>query len=59
MTFYFLDGYGWPVERIRGKWFKNFLRLLIHTRRVTTQRPRCLDPRQGSQGNGAFQESGK
>ena len=30
----FLDRYGWPVEQIRGRWFVNFLRSLIHTRRI-------------------------
>lgn len=28
----FLDSYGWPVERINGRWLYNILRLLIHTR---------------------------
>ena len=30
----FLDKYGWPVERIRGHRLVNFLRLLLHTRRI-------------------------
>jgi len=30
----FLDKYGWPVERTKGRWFQNFLRLLIHTKRI-------------------------
>jgi hypothetical protein len=30
----FLDKYGWPVERIKGRWFVNFMRLLLHTRKV-------------------------
>ena len=42
MKLYYLDKYGWPVECIKGRWFLNFLRRLIHTRRVTTRRPRCL-----------------
>ncbi len=31
---YFLDRYGWPVECVKGRWFFNFLRRLLHTRRV-------------------------
>lgn len=30
----FLDKYGWPVERIKGKKFINFIRLLLHTRSI-------------------------
>jgi len=30
----FLDKYGFPVERIRGRWFTNCLRLLLHTRKI-------------------------
>lgn len=30
----FLDRYGWPVERINGRPVVNFIRLLIHTRRI-------------------------
>lgn len=30
----FLDGLGWPVERIESRPFTNLVRLLIHTRRV-------------------------
>jgi len=29
-----LDKYGWPVERIKGRYFHNFLRLLIHGRSI-------------------------
>ena len=25
---------GWPVERIRGRWFLNLVRLVILTRRI-------------------------
>jgi len=32
----FLDKLGWPVERIKGRPIFNFLRLLIHTRKVKT-----------------------
>ena len=32
----YLDKLGWPVERIKGRWFLNLLRLLIHTRKVKT-----------------------
>ena len=42
MKVYYLDSLGWPVELIKGRRFQNFLRLLIHTRRITTKRPRCL-----------------
>ncbi len=31
---YFLDKHGWPVETIRGRPALNFLRRVIHTRRV-------------------------
>ena len=41
--FYYLDMYGWPVERIKGRPFTNVIRLLRHTRYITTKRPRCLD----------------
>ena len=34
----FFDKYGWPVERVKGRWFLNFLRLLIHTRKITLRR---------------------
>ncbi len=30
----FLDKLGWPVERFKGRWFLNFLRLIIHTRKI-------------------------
>jgi len=30
----FLCKNGFPVELIKGKWFKNFLRLLVHTRSI-------------------------
>jgi len=30
----YLDRLGWPVERIKGRWFLNILRLLIHTRKI-------------------------
>ena len=29
----FMDKYGYPVERVKGRWFQNF-RLLIHTHKV-------------------------
>ena len=48
MKLYYLDKLGWPIERIRGRWFVNFLRLLIHTYKITTKRPRCLDPQKPS-----------
>lgn len=30
----FLDNHGYPVETVKGKWFGNFIRRLIHTRRI-------------------------
>lgn len=30
----YLDKYGWPVERVKGRWFLNFIRLLIHTDKI-------------------------
>ena len=30
----YLDKLGWPVERIKGRWFLNIIRLLIHTRKI-------------------------
>ena len=39
---YYLDKYRYPVELRKGRRFQNFLSLLIHTRRITTKRPRCL-----------------
>ena len=30
----FLDNYGWPVQRIKGRWFVNFIRLLLYTRKI-------------------------
>lgn len=29
----FLDKYGWPVERIKGRSIQNFIRLILHTKR--------------------------
>lgn len=40
---YFLDRLGWPVEMINGRPITNLVRLLLHTRRVTTRRPIALD----------------
>jgi len=35
----FRDKLGWPIERIKGRWFYNFLRLLIHVNiKVTFKR---------------------
>ena len=30
----YLDKLGWPIERIKGRRIFNFLRLLIHTRKI-------------------------
>jgi len=32
---YFLDKYGYPVERVKGRWGLNIIRLLIHTRKIS------------------------
>jgi hypothetical protein len=40
---YYLDCFGWPVETIKGRPVTNFIRLLIHTCRITTNRPIALD----------------
>lgn len=34
MKLEFLDKYGWPVERFSGRPVTNFIRLLLHTRRI-------------------------
>lgn len=44
MKFYFLDKLGWPIETITGRSFINIIRRLLHTRGVTTSRPKVLDP---------------
>lgn len=31
---YFLDKYSWPVETIKGRPVLNFIRRLIHTRKI-------------------------
>jgi len=41
---YYMDKYNYPVVRIKGRYIINFIRLLLHTRRITTKRPGCLDP---------------
>lgn len=28
----YLDKAGWPVETVKGRWFRNLLRRLVHTR---------------------------
>jgi len=38
MKLYFLDKWGWPVERIKGRYVVNFLRLLIYTRKIATKK---------------------
>ena len=30
----FLDCWGYPIERAKGHWLRNILRLLIYTRRI-------------------------
>ena len=34
MNIVFCDKHGWPVERVIGRPIQNFLRLLIHTRKI-------------------------
>ena len=29
-----LDHWGYPIERIRGRWLRNILRILMYTRRI-------------------------
>lgn len=31
---YVCDKLGWPIEKIRGRWFLNLLRTLIHGRKL-------------------------
>ena len=33
-----LDKYGWPVERFRKRPITNAIRLLVHTRKIVTER---------------------
>ena len=33
---WFLDKNGWPIERIKGRPITNFIRILLHTRKITT-----------------------
>jgi len=44
---YYLNELGWPVKQVKGRWFLNFLRRLIHTRRVTFKAPGCDTPVRG------------
>jgi hypothetical protein len=38
------DRLGWPIERIKGRWFTNALRLLVHGRRIRRWTPtQCED----------------
>lgn len=37
LKIWFLDKDGWPVETVRGHPIQNFIRLLLHTRRITTR----------------------
>jgi hypothetical protein len=32
-----LDKHGWPVERVIGRHVRNFIRVLLHTRRVVSR----------------------
>ncbi len=38
----FLDKLGWPIERIKDRPILNFLRLLIHTRKIKRGKFVCL-----------------
>lgn len=39
LKLYYLNKLGWPVETVKGRPIYNFLRLLIHTRKITTVSP--------------------
>jgi len=34
MKIKFIDKYGYPVEVFEGRWFINFIRRIIHTRKI-------------------------
>jgi hypothetical protein len=34
MKIEFLDKYGYPVERIKGRWFVNIIRVILHTKKI-------------------------
>ena len=34
------DKYGWPLERIRGRYIQNFVRMILHTDIIQTWRKR-------------------
>ncbi len=36
---YFLDRSGWPLELIKGRWFWNCVRVLIHARGIRRGSP--------------------
>ncbi len=36
LKIWFLDKDGWPVETVRGHPIQNFIRLLLHTKKITT-----------------------
>lgn len=33
----YLDSLGWPVVRVRGQWFFNFLRVILRTRGIISR----------------------
>lgn len=43
MKFMIADKHGFPVEKIKGRWFTNIIRLLIHGRRLSCRS--CFDSR--------------
>jgi len=52
MKLYYLDKNGWPLERIKGRYLQNALRILLHCKTVTSIRPKCLDPQINSSMSG-------
>jgi len=43
MKIIFEDEYGFPVERISGKYVTNFIRLLIHTKKLRIKTDREIE----------------
>ena len=45
-----VDKYGWPVEQVKGRPVHNFLRILIHGRKVVSKlsRPKNIEENSNS-----------
>lgn len=41
---YYLDKRDRPIETVKGRPFSNFIRILLHWRKATTERPDCMYP---------------